>query len=230
MASDLTSKTSAAAVTMRSPPPASVTSAQASMIRRGGKWFRDPLSPEARSWISKRLSSLDRLIAAPGDDPGVGKPLLLLFAAFPATAISDEMARARVVAYRMALREFPLWCVERAVERWICGEVDAGARFCPSPPELKATCRTAMDVAEAERVTWKRLLDAQDRASIPPAPEGRGVKVIQAPRFLSSAEAPKAKNMQAQPLPEAERRLIEAIAAGATITDDMIAAAERSQT
>jgi hypothetical protein len=229
----------APALTTRLQLPASVASVRNSMMNRGAKWYRDPLTEEAKSWITRRLSQLDRLLASPVDDASAGKPLLMLFAAFPASAMSDEMAKAKVAGYRLALRDFPVWAIERAVEKWICGEADETAKFAPSPPELKATCRAVFDAAVAERTSWNMLLQAEEKAHIPPAPADRakpGLKgaltdrrlpTVDIAAVIDAAQQRPRVTPQARPMPEAERRLVEAMAAGATITDDMIAAAER---
>ena len=186
-----------------------------------------PLTVEECSTLSRSLAEVAPYADAKPDPVSSLRHVARLLLGFPAAALSEAAAEARGEAYEVAIEDVPAWAVQAGARRWIRGDVaPCGDRvnlaFPPSPPQLRAL---AMDEwAKTRGAAWRirRLL-----AGRPERPAPRTPKLLPKPAVRTGREAIKPS---AKPLPDAERRLIEAVRAGIEPTDEMIAAAEGSQT
>lgn len=92
---------------------------------------------EQRRQIEETLSSLEKDLTA-GPWERTAKAIAVVLAAYPISG-GDEMARARVQAFRVALDDVPAWAVEEAARDWLRGQVpsDYNTTFAPLPPQLR---------------------------------------------------------------------------------------------
>jgi hypothetical protein len=166
------------------------------------------------------------MLARGGDPDAAAKPLMILFASFPAANLSDQVALAKVAGYQMALRDLPAWAIERAAEKWICGEVDPNATFAPSPPQLKSIAEGVVDAVEGERASLQRLVNAEPLSALPPPPATRSISEKSLRAMVAERPRPVPR---VQKMSEAERALIEAARRGEAVTDDMVKAVEEGR-
>jgi hypothetical protein len=169
---------------------------------------------------------LDHLLVSSGDEQTKRAALFMLFSTFPAGQVSDEMARAKVAGYLFAVREFPSWAVQRAVEKWIGGEVEPGARFAASAPELVEVAKGVVQSVSAERDSLTRLLNAKTKDLLPPPPADSPAKAKAIQQMLKPSPT---YRRDSRGMSEAEAALIRTAAkiGVENITQEMIEEAER---
>jgi hypothetical protein len=226
---------------LSSPWPRSVLALEAASkgpVSRGK--LPRPLTDEERSWILARATSLLPHVVEPKVDPDAAvQTVTMLIVGLGGASEDATTAALKAQAYRAALAEVPLWAVKSAVNRWLRGEVGdvlpgVDVSWAPKPAQIRAVAMAVFAWVRSEYDRLQKLsaaeVDPHARKPtgpnpIPPVSGALAGERIPTPELRSMVEAARP---QAKPMPDAERRLIEALAAGATITDDMIEAAERA--
>lgn len=132
------------------------------------------LSSDQTYWLRGKAASLrSSLMAKATEGPSLASAVMGIFASFPAQALSERMAEAKMRTYLEVVSQYPLWAVSRAIRFWLCGEEGLPGdnyAFPPSPPQLVRLTRLAMKPVYQQIHDYEALLAAKtDR--LPPTEE-----------------------------------------------------------
>lgn len=220
--------------------PPSCETLLAGMTWENQRWTRDPLSPEDRSWILKRIDRIEEVLAPPLDWAFLNAALLYFFAS-KKTGRSDESVTPdiRLQVYKAIIKQFPGRLVEHTLIGLATGQIVTRSEFLLDPAELRQELEHQRGIFEAELAALRRLLKAAPRdpetaALMAPEAFHQGMRKLLndlsiqpvAPRIFPKAEP--VIPVTVQPMPEAERELVEKMKRGEKVTGADIKRAEKA--
>jgi hypothetical protein len=114
--------------------------------------------------ISFLWSETQAKLADKGSAKEVKRALGILFASFPAQAMSEETAEMRMTGFAIALDGIPAWAVQAAVKTYL---QTGSAKFAPTPPELRSMAEAAVTKERGFARMLRTILDAKERGVEP---------------------------------------------------------------
>lgn len=131
----------------------------------GGKVIlRRPLTPAERGSISDRVNALTAWLT-PTERNKAMQAVVAMLMGFPGAVPDRKEGVAKAAVYVAALRDEPLWAVQRACERFSMGQVtreeaggDVNPAFAPSTAQLAKVVAAVAKPVRDERSTLVRVL------------------------------------------------------------------------
>lgn len=138
-----------------------------------------------RASIASRIDALERELAS-ADRRAIAEVVAKLFLAFPSSAVSVEVQKAKIALYVEDLDGLPLWALERAAGKWRRGEAKGDAKFAPSAAELRRIAEEQTLQHRTQIGRLNRILTAKPLARIEHTPQAKERVAAKAADFLKA--------------------------------------------